>query len=586
MHAAFASETIRQSFVPPKSHRPSVNATFFWEQTAGISVIVSSSAAVASVPFVVLATWLIPPNQATRSWRPWPLRAPYLCFLIAISIMWITMFIMVLKMGTKPDEDPRRGIFLEFAFFIPVVTKYDVLTILGQCVDWTGGLASEGSFIGAEYTSPFIRSPTTNLPPRGLLSMYYDVGTSGGWSQRNNLRRLNAAAAWSATYLPILIPVVYGRLWKCVDDEVKRMDKFHRISRSGGAMAESSLNMAYHSFWLPLSLVQAVWKRNPHWSVAVSSIGLILASVVTPSVVGYIFSWHVYCGCIDTWPTYECWQVLEVDFHWSLVVIILMGVTCVCALALLVMLAWPQLTQSDPATYYGLRHDPSGVAGLLELIDGKTAHDLCFEDGAVTQTLTERDEAMKSVKFKLSFGGTAANGTLEANRVGSSSEMLLGSLSQGIEEGQGVPATVTEPVGTTTNVNLEASRVGPGSAMSQGPGIAASIAKCVDTLWTSIDNSPNTFIFHELVFFLWLGWLLALLVWSIDVALQMQQSVITDQWDYTLPFQSNLYIVAGVFTQVCLEVIFRSSATTIQQYSCLTLCHSPLPTLSMPPFAP
>jgi len=76
----------------------------------------------------------------------------------------------------------------------------------------------------------------------------------------------------------MLIAVVYGRMWKVPDDELKRLDKFYRLRGKGGSISKRSICLNYHSFWTPLSIIQAL--RYRHWSVAISSTCEVLGSIV------------------------------------------------------------------------------------------------------------------------------------------------------------------------------------------------------------------------------------------------------------------------------------------------------------------
>lgn len=94
---------------------------------------------------------------------------------------------------------------------------------------------------------------------------------------------------WTFTFLPSLLAVLYGRFWKTLDDEVKRIDMYHRLQQKGGTTAERSVCLNYHTFWAPLSILQAV--RYGHWTVAISSLGSILGSTIIPILQNYVFSW-------------------------------------------------------------------------------------------------------------------------------------------------------------------------------------------------------------------------------------------------------------------------------------------------------
>lgn len=88
-------------------------------------------------------------------------------------------------------------------------------------------------------------------------------------------------ATWK--YLPTAIAVIYGVLWEQVDSEIKRLEPyFHLSQRPKGALAESSLNVEYLTFWAVLTPFQAI--RHRHLAVVLSSFSALTAVMVVPAV--------------------------------------------------------------------------------------------------------------------------------------------------------------------------------------------------------------------------------------------------------------------------------------------------------------
>lgn len=86
-------------------------------------------------------------------------------------------------------------------------------------------------------------------------------------------------ALWK--YMPTVIAVIYGILWKITDTEVKRAEPYYQLSRgSGGALAASTLNIEYQTFWSLLVPVAALQHRQ--WVVVASSVASLLAFAVVP----------------------------------------------------------------------------------------------------------------------------------------------------------------------------------------------------------------------------------------------------------------------------------------------------------------
>lgn len=87
-------------------------------------------------------------------------------------------------------------------------------------------------------------------------------------------------AMWK--YMPTVVGVVYGILWKITDTEVKRAEPYYQLSRGegGGALAASTLNIEYQTFWSLLVPVEAI--RHKQWVVVASSICSLVAFAVVP----------------------------------------------------------------------------------------------------------------------------------------------------------------------------------------------------------------------------------------------------------------------------------------------------------------
>jgi hypothetical protein len=56
---------------------------------------------------------------------------------------------------------------------------------------------------------------------------------------------LNTWDYFSFKYLPTLIAVSFGVLWQITDFEVKRLEAYYQLSKTGGALAAESINVDY-----------------------------------------------------------------------------------------------------------------------------------------------------------------------------------------------------------------------------------------------------------------------------------------------------------------------------------------------------
>ncbi|RDW82131.1 hypothetical protein BP6252_03243 [Coleophoma cylindrospora] len=83
-------------------------------------------------------------------------------------------------------------------------------------------------------------------------------------------------------YLPTLIAVAFGVLWQITDFEVKRLEAYYQLSKSGGALAAESINVDYITFFDFLRPIRAL--RCKHHAVVVSSFATLLAVSLVPTL--------------------------------------------------------------------------------------------------------------------------------------------------------------------------------------------------------------------------------------------------------------------------------------------------------------
>lgn len=131
-----------------------------------------------------------------------------------------------------------------------------------------------------------------------------------------------AFATWK--YIPTLIGVIYGILWKCTDTAVKRAEPYYQLSQGAkGALAASSLNIEYDTFfslfvpfaalrhrqWVSIHFVLAMHLRDllMHVQVVVSSsVASLLAFAVVPTLLSVV---------ITTTPNQNARQALINNSH-------------------------------------------------------------------------------------------------------------------------------------------------------------------------------------------------------------------------------------------------------------------------------
>ncbi|KAK4186670.1 hypothetical protein QBC35DRAFT_500646 [Podospora australis] len=298
------------------------------------------------------------PSQVT--WRPSVFSQWYLLFLTTVTGVLIGLVVVLANTSQAPDPNYEH---------------------------WSGGLDSDGVWTGSRLTSTFIRSATTGQPPQGLISFYLDKEGMGIWSERNSTQRIGFTNYWVLTYLPTLVAVIYGRLWKVLDDEVKRVDKYARLRKPGGKTAKDTIFLEYHSFWVPLSFFQALWRG--HWCVAISSLGLTLGAVIAPIIQNYMFVWTLYSGAHLPWPNTYSWQVALVDPWWYKVWVGILSSCLVCSLFLLCFLPWQGT---------GIRKNPEGLASIVWTIPEANR---IFQPSSAAQKLSELESNIGDLRLHL-----------------------------------------------------------------------------------------------------------------------------------------------------------------------------------------
>lgn len=386
-----------------------------------------------------------------------------------------------------------------------------------QPTDWSGGVDSDGIWTGPQFTSHFIRSPSLSRPRSGIVSSYYDTGTGGIWSQKNNGIRLGRGGYFAFIFLPMLLAVVYGRMWKLLDDQVKRIDTFYRLQSPHGCPAATSLCLDYHAFWSPLSVVQAL--RYRHWTVAISSIGAVAGSITVPLTLNYVFEWEVHSGGRSSQPVFYSWRVGLVNPYWADIATSQLAVGLVCSAWLLWLL---------PGRKTGLKRDPRGIANILSLIPDQSADPSSpFTHDLNHKSTPEIQEALQSLTFRI------------APSRSNPSRLVL----------ESIPAKL--PYSKPTTVRPRLQRLS---------------ARIIRPIQMYIDSSPTSFLFRRPVHIIWLLILSTLVAFAAQITASMNRNARDNWWDYGLPFPTDVYLVVGILILVgpptpCLFLYHLSQST-------------------------
>ena len=164
-------------------------------------------------------------------------------------------------------------------------------------------------------------------------------------------------AVWK--YLPTLVGVIYGILWKVTDEELKRSEPYYQLSKgASGALAAESLNIEYHTIWSPMVPIAAIKYRQ--FVVAAGGMISFLASTTVPIFLSVVIRVDPSQEQRKELPDNGSNAVkrLVVDAVWTRLVEVNLGTIVVLA----IYVVW-KLTHRRS----GLLGDPSGIAGIAAM---------------------------------------------------------------------------------------------------------------------------------------------------------------------------------------------------------------------------
>lgn len=383
-------------------------------------------------------------------------------------------------------------------------------------IDWSGGPLSTGIYTGQPFNSTFIRASTYNRPPQGLVSSYYDCGVAGRFSQKNTAQRLGRPAYWVITFLPMVIAILYGRMWKAIDDDIKRIDIYYRLYKEEGTTGARSLCLNYHVFWVPLSIFQAVIYQ--HWQVAISSLGSVIGTIIIPLFLNYVFYWEVYSGAALDRPGIYSWQVALVDRGWAFKLIGALIAELFCSAALF-YLSLRQVTFSN---------DIRGIAGLLYLIDGKDANDLGLPPDASDQPLSDIEDLLGPLRFRL---------------IKENNEYRLMKMAQ-------VPETSRFRTLFTRICHYQMLHL-----LSQP---CRYLQTMIKRAFGPIKHAyrrlfrDKSFLFNNYVFAIWILFLSFVTGAAIWITVKLYKNATDGDYNYVIPIDANICLALGIFIQVSL----------------------------------
>ncbi|TGZ82504.1 hypothetical protein EX30DRAFT_370589 [Ascodesmis nigricans] len=168
-------------------------------------------------------------------------------------------------------------------------------------------------------------------------------------------------AVWK--YVPTIIGVIYGIVWKVTDEGVKRGEPYYQLTKgTTGALAAESLNIEYHTLWAPFVPISA-FKHKQFIVVAASTISF-LASGVVPILLSVMI--RVHPNQKTRKKMIQEQNLEENDIEKNLVVDVLFTRSLEAFLGIILILACYTLFKLSTRKS-GLLWDPSGIAGVAAM---------------------------------------------------------------------------------------------------------------------------------------------------------------------------------------------------------------------------
>lgn len=327
------------------------------------------------------------------------------------------------------------------------------------------------------------------------------------------------------TFLPTLIAVLYGRMWKVLDDEVKRIDMYHRLQKPDGATGARSLCLNYHTFWTPLCIMQAIKYR--HWTVAISSIGSVLAGIVVPIFQNYVFYWEINDGALLNWPDDPySWQVALVDETWTYRLVTALAVVWICSATLLYCL---------PRQSTGLTDDMKGIVGIVSLLgDEHDPSKLGLHPESSTATLLEVENMLGQPTYHM-VNSTDIHGP-SLKRIGT----LLPSPSRFWGFLDNLFCQISTPIYKKARPIAQPCK--------------DAFSRYSEALGKYINNAETFFPFRRAIYPIWIVLLFLVMLAVGWITASLNKNAKDAEWNYTVPIDPNVYLIVGLFVQVSTSI--------------------------------
>jgi hypothetical protein len=298
-----------------------------------------------------------------------------------------------------------------------------------------------------------------------------------GLIRYNKVSDIPAGAFFCWKYLPTMVTVCFGVLWQIMEYDIKRLEPYYQLSQATGNIAAKTINLDYvtlGAYFVPFKAI-----RNRHWTVAIVSIGSVLATTAAPSLqnasVAPVENTHCHQDGLETCLG-DFKYIVRIHPVWSRFVTATLLVVAILAVILLF-----QLRRKS-----GLLSDPKGVAGVASM--ATKSHILTDFDGMDEASHTEIHKCLRHQRYLL-----YKSSIWQGEYINPRTEEEQGDDPHKVENPHPIilrqgPATAfivfltfcltMIPIATYTGVNVVATRV---------PWLPTLVAAVVKQLWTTLE---------------------------------------------------------------------------------------------------
>ncbi|KAL1969634.1 hypothetical protein VTN77DRAFT_8187 [Rasamsonia byssochlamydoides] len=297
-----------------------------------------------------------------------------------------------------------------------------------------------------------------------------------GLIRYNKVSDIPAGEFFCWKYLPTMVMVCFGVLWQVMEYDVKRLEPYYQLSQPTGNTAAKSINLDYVTLWAYFVPIKAI--RYRHWTVAVVSVGSVLATTAAPSLQNASVAPVENPRCENGKCPGDFKYIVQIHPVWSRLVTTTLLIVAILAIILLF-----QLRRKS-----GLLSDPKGIAGIASMATkSHILTDFQGMDEATHDEIHKKLRHRRYVLYKSSIwqGEYIKHTTEERDRFADGGRKVGNPHPIILRRGPGIAFIVFMtvclaliPIVTYTGANVVATRV---------PWLPILMAAVVKQLWTTLE---------------------------------------------------------------------------------------------------